>query len=157
MFPPVYLDDMVLVDGGVFTNLDLNEAISKCREHGFADEDIIVDVVMCFDKEIKVEDWPKNEFKYKNAYEVFDRKTQYIDFYYYYEDITRVIRGYPKVEFRHLIVPTTELGGGFIPIFDDIEQIKFLLAQGEKDARRSLNDYLQEFPDKALKIPQNET
>lgn len=27
IFEPVLMDDMVLVDGGVFTNLDLNEAI----------------------------------------------------------------------------------------------------------------------------------
>jgi len=133
---------MVLVDGGVFTNLDLNEAISKCRDNGFEDENIIVDVIMCFDKVVVVEDWNKREFKYKNAYEVYNRRMEYNDFYYYFEDITRVIRGYPKVHFRHLIVPQKELGGGFLPIFDGIEKIKYLLQRGEIDGRESLTAYL---------------
>lgn len=32
IFPVVYLDHKVLVDGGVFTNLDVSEGIIKCRE-----------------------------------------------------------------------------------------------------------------------------
>ena len=127
MFEPVVLDDMVLVDGGTFSNLELVDAIHKCRDHGFKDEDIKVDVIMCFDKVVQIEPWTKQEFKYKSAYELFNRKLEYTDFYYYYEDITRVVRGFPHVQFRHLITPRAPLGGGFIPIFDGIDQIKFLL------------------------------
>ena len=53
-FEPVYIDGSVLVDGGVYTNLNVHEAILRCREHGFADKDIIVDVIMCFDKVVEV-------------------------------------------------------------------------------------------------------
>jgi predicted acylesterase/phospholipase RssA len=31
VFPPQYIENLVLVDGGVFTNLDLAETIVKCR------------------------------------------------------------------------------------------------------------------------------
>ena len=42
------LDDMWLVDGGLFASLDLNYPIDRCREEGIKDEDIIVDAVLCF-------------------------------------------------------------------------------------------------------------
>lgn len=46
-FPPVKIDDMVLVDGGTFQNLDIGDPIDRCREAGFADVNIIVDILMC--------------------------------------------------------------------------------------------------------------
>lgn len=49
MFSPTLIEGMTLVDGGVFTNLDLGEAIVRCREEVEKDEDIIVDIVLCFD------------------------------------------------------------------------------------------------------------
>ena len=55
MFTPQYIENLVLVDGGVFTNLDLAEAIVKCRDLGVDDQQIIVDIVMCFDSKTEVE------------------------------------------------------------------------------------------------------
>lgn len=49
IFSPTLINGMTLVDGGVFTNLDLGEAIVRCREEVENDEDIIVDIVLCFD------------------------------------------------------------------------------------------------------------
>ena len=49
IFQPIQIDDLYLVDGGVFTNLDLGEAIVRCREQVERDEDIIVDVILCFE------------------------------------------------------------------------------------------------------------
>ena len=43
---------MSLVDGGLFNNLDLADAILKCREIVDDDSKIIVDIIMCFDKPI---------------------------------------------------------------------------------------------------------
>ena len=73
VFPPTKIGTKNLVDGGAFTNLDMSEAILKCREQGFKDEDMIVDVVMCFDKVVKVDQWTMKDSKYKNAYELYKR------------------------------------------------------------------------------------
>lgn len=54
IFPLVAMDHKQLGDGGVFANLDISESIIKCRENGFKDEDIIIDVIMCFDHVIKI-------------------------------------------------------------------------------------------------------
>ena len=57
VFPPVEIDDFLLVDGGNFMNLDIGDPIDRCRENGFADEDIIVDVMMCLSDSPKIPIW----------------------------------------------------------------------------------------------------
>ena len=81
----------------MFANIDVSEAIIKCREDGFADEDIILDVIMCFDNVVKIDEWFMKEIKYKNALDMFFRNQQLKEFYYYFEDLIRVVRGYPNV------------------------------------------------------------
>ena len=38
---------MQLVDGGTYTNLNLQDAIDRCREVADSDAKITVDVIMC--------------------------------------------------------------------------------------------------------------
>lgn len=59
------------MDGGALSNLDLSEAIVKCNDLGYKDEDIIVDMLMCFDYNIKWENWSMKDAKYKNAFELY--------------------------------------------------------------------------------------
>jgi len=66
-FSPTYLDNMVLIDGGTFTSLDLADAIVKCREEVDHDSDIIVDIIMCFDKPANIEEWTLEEARWKSA------------------------------------------------------------------------------------------
>ena len=56
-FAPTIIDSMTLVDGGLFTNLDLDEAVTKCREEVDNDEDIIVDIILIMDKPYKIDEW----------------------------------------------------------------------------------------------------
>lgn len=70
-FSPTQINGMTLVDGGVFTNLDLGEAIVRCREQVERDEDIIVDIVLCFDQPIKIPEWTADEARFKNAYQYY--------------------------------------------------------------------------------------
>jgi hypothetical protein len=109
------------VDGGVFSCVELDESILKCREKGFKDENIIVDIILCFGVVAHIEEWSMIDAKYKSAWGMKERLGEYSDFYYYYEPITRVVRGYPNVHFRHLMSPSVELGGGYIPIFDGVD------------------------------------
>ena len=145
-FPAVddLLKDHMLVDGGIFSNLELDESILKCREKGFEDNNIIVDIILCMGKAIKIEEWSMRDAKYKNAWDMKSRRDEYTDFYYYYEDITRVVRGYPNVHFRHLMSPRSDIGGGFIPIFDGVDVNLKLLEMGEKDTRKNLEFYFNQ-------------
>ena len=101
---PEKIGSFNLVDGGVFTNMKFNDAIQQCNELGFTDDKIIVDLLMCTDKYEKIEEWDLRDAKYKNAFDLSYRKGQFQDFYSYFEDISREIRGYPDVNFRHLFL-----------------------------------------------------
>ena len=89
---------------------------------------------MCFDSVIKIPQWEMREIKYKNAWDLQVRHKFLKDFYYYFEDLIRVVRGYPDVNFRHLISPLQDLGGGALPIFDGLDAILNLIERGEIDA-----------------------
>lgn len=109
MLPVINLNDHSLVDGFVYVNLALSEAILKCREFGFDDENIIVDIVLCYSSPKKVTQYSQMDTGFLTAYDMWSRKTSLYDYYQYYQDINREIKGYPKVNFRHLIAPTEKL------------------------------------------------
>jgi len=96
---------MTLVDGGLFTNLDLGEAVIRCREEVEKDEDIIVDIILLMNKPINIKEWTMKEAKWKNAYQINQRTKELKNYYYYYDDVYRVIQGYPNVNFRYLFYP----------------------------------------------------
>lgn len=45
--PTSTIDGMQLVDGGTFSDANVQDAVEKCRELVDDDKDIIIDVVMC--------------------------------------------------------------------------------------------------------------
>lgn len=47
VFPYMTLDQNIIVDGGVTMNIDIPAAISRCHELGYADTEIVVDVLLC--------------------------------------------------------------------------------------------------------------
>ena len=148
-FKPQEIGSYTLVDGGVFTDMKFSDAIGQCNEKGFSDEKIIVDLLMCSDTYERIQEWELRDATYKNAFDLYSRKDQFKDFYGYFEDISREIRGYPEVHFRHLFLPQKPLAqDGFIPIFDGVEPVKSMLAQGEEETRRNLKMYLCEVENK---------
>ena len=109
-FSPTYLDGMVLVDGSLFTSLDLWDAILKCSELVEDEKDIIVDIIMCFDDPASIKEWTLEEAKWKTSNELSKRGKEIGNYYYnYYEDILRVTVGFPDVTFRHIITPSVNL------------------------------------------------
>ena len=58
-FPPQedLIENAVLVDGGLFTQVQIDEPIIRCKEQGYNDEDIIVDLIACFDIVAEIEQW----------------------------------------------------------------------------------------------------
>ena len=123
----------MLTDGGVFSNLELDESILKCRSKGFDDEHIILDMILCFDKVVEVETWDLKNSKYQSAHGFYKRRDAFTNFYYYYEEVIRVMRGFPNVQFRHLLSPRGPLGGSYIPIFDGVKEVDFLIKRGLED------------------------
>lgn len=144
-FPPRNMNGkQALIDGGAWENIDFSDAILACKEMGYKDEDIIIDVIMSLDKQRAWPNWTMAESKWKNAYDIYQRSEWFSEFYYYYESVTRTVRGYPNVHFRHLIVPDKDLGGAYIAIYDDVEVNRSYVKQGYEETLVNLKYYFSQ-------------
>jgi NTE family protein len=74
VFPPIEIDDYALVDGGTFMNIDIGDPIERCREKGFADADIIVDVLMCMGVSPKLSEILMSQTDWFNAFSIYKRR-----------------------------------------------------------------------------------
>ena len=54
LFPPTHLRNYTLIDGGSVWNLNIIGAIQKCRDLGFGDPNIVLDVVILIPDQIEV-------------------------------------------------------------------------------------------------------
>ena len=125
-FPPQNIDDMMLVDGSLFSTVSIGDPIERCREEVENDEDIIIDVILCFETLFDIEAWNYDEMRWKTAYDIYGRRKEIYHFYYYEEDFLRMTRGYHDVNFRHLIAPSKPLTSkGLVPIDATPEDIEF--------------------------------
>lgn len=57
--PTTTINDYQLVDGGTFSDLNLEDAIMKCREIVDNDVDIIIDVIMCQTDPLVISEYKK--------------------------------------------------------------------------------------------------
>ena len=46
-FPPQHFHGYVLMDGGTVWDVNIDSAVNQCLDSGFAEEDIIMDVIIC--------------------------------------------------------------------------------------------------------------
>ena len=67
-FPPQEIDNMQLVDGGMFSNISLGDPIERCRQEVEKDEDIIVDMILCYESPWTLDKWDEENVFWKNAY-----------------------------------------------------------------------------------------
>ena len=91
---------MACVDGGLLHNTNFVSAIKSCQEKGYADEDIIIDIL-----NIK---WhgPESQYPKSNLTNGIDNMKRYFDIWKYTwsgRDISEWIKAFPKVNFRYFI------------------------------------------------------
>jgi hypothetical protein len=62
---------LTLFDGGLFSTISIGDPIQRCREEGVSDEDIIVDVIMCYSKIYEIGDWELGATRWKTALDFY--------------------------------------------------------------------------------------
>ena len=143
-FTPQRMDGSDLIDGGLFSGISLGDPIERCREEGVADEDIIVDVITCYNKLYMVNEWDMDDTRWKNARDYHKRRKVISSTVMKKEAVKRMSRGYPDVDFRLVVQPSKELTStGKIPIFASAEEIQNEIDTGYADGLQALLD-LQE-------------
>lgn len=101
-FPPVQAFDSEWFDGSAVWDIDIFSAVNRCRDKGFAEADIVIDVILTSSanlQEVEAED-------YKSIQMLF----RYLEISNYYNAMDGLLRAqfaYQSATFRHIIMPTS--------------------------------------------------
>lgn len=121
VFPPAEFNNTDYFDGSTIWDLDIFSVVNKCQDMGFADEDIVVDVVLTSEKTLKVVD--------ASNYKSIQMLWRYLEVSRFYSNMDGLLRAqfaYPNVAFRHTVAPSDEIPSSFYPLNlsqDEVDQI----------------------------------
>lgn len=121
-------------DGGVMYGTDVFVLVNACRDEGYADKDIVVDIILCGGDE-----FDKVDAKGFTSTKVLIRYLQIASYYSSMNTIERVLFAYKDVQFRHMVRVLDSLPNGLIPLNFDPAQIELMITRGKEDAEKQLN------------------
>lgn len=133
-FPPANKLGSYWFDGTAQRDIDIFAAINRCKDKGFANENIVVDSVMTSAANLKEVD-PQ---KFKSVAMLF----RYLEISSYYQSMDNLLRAkfsFPGVNFRYQIMPTGAMPSSMKPLDMSEKDINKALALGVKDAQGAIN------------------
>lgn len=133
LFPPIIFKNKTYVDGGLFTMVDLTSGISICRNFGFTDENIIIDIVMLDNNTIPYDN--------NNLTTVYSG-LRAVDIIYkeiFNRNLDEIAHIFPNVKIRYLVIPSAKLSSGPFPINFIPEELENMIQLGIKDAINVIN------------------
>jgi len=101
IFPNRQLHGMTLMDGGTIWNNDPHMAVKRCRDMGYADKDIVLDMIQCGGNNSTT---PKDTVS-GNAYGNYMRDYDIGTYYKQMTDASKFMQEAPHVTYRYLIFP----------------------------------------------------
>jgi len=134
-FPPAKIFGSAYFDGSAVWDIDIFSAINRCKESGFSDQDIIVDVIMTSSANLK-------DVQNKNEKSV-DLLFRYFEISSYYNAMDGLLRArfaYPNVTFRYVISPTRSIPTSGYPLNMDKNQIEEVFEMGKIDAQNAITN-----------------
>jgi predicted acylesterase/phospholipase RssA len=134
-FAPVSFENTWFVDGGVTLNLDAYRAIKQCRDMGYADENIVMDLYF---------DWPylgPLPMWVNTTKEVMERATDVQKYFTTFWFIGQIPHVFPDIDFRYMITPSQHLPPNKpgTPLDFNPADIEFEVNLGMSDALNAIN------------------
>lgn len=129
-FPPADVLGSSFFDGSAVWDIDIFSAINRCTDLGFANTDIIVDVILTSSanlKDVQAED-------YKSISMLF-RYLEISSFYNSMDGLLRAKFAYDGVDFRYVISPSGSIPSSLNPMKMNQKQVEASFAMGLKDAQ----------------------
>lgn len=134
IFPYKNIEGSTYFDGSVLKSMDISSVVHKCRELvGGDDSKVIIDVIMLAGKDL-----PEADVSNFNSLQVLIRTLEMMS---YHDSIIGLIRAehtFPNIKFRNVIVPSTPLPSGNLPISFKHKDVVKMIDLGKKDARASI-------------------
>ena len=97
---------------------------------------------MCYTGVYDVETWDFESTRWYNALDFYRRRKAISHYYFYKEDMLRMLRGYGDIDFRLTVMPEKALTGGVIPLSATAEDVAREVAQGYEDGQKATKEYL---------------
>ena len=132
-FSPVKLNGTVYYDGGVSFSINIHDAVLKCRDKGFKDADIVIDVLLCSGATFVDKDVSK--------YKTIPMTLRFYEIERFYETMELIERGmqdYYEVDFRYVVAPTSKLEPSIVPMEFRHEDIIKMIEKGKEDAKQAM-------------------
>ena len=130
VFPYRVVNGVTYADGGCLINLDVFSAVNRCYEMTKDYSEIVVDLLFDYN----ITNVPK-ETSFKTL-DVISRVSEikgYNSGIWYYNEAARA---YPDVKFRYVVIPSSKLPGGIIPLNFNQTVIEESVQMGKVDAAR---------------------
>ncbi len=135
IFPFEQRGDQVLLDGGIVWISDATTAIEWCKDQGYAEENILVDWIVC-EADYVV---PKEDIVDFRTVGIALRAYGLNSFFGARNDIDRTLALWPTVNFRYIIGPSESLQIKFlVPLDFSREHLDKSIRIGEKDATNAI-------------------
>eukprot|EP00343_Euplotes_focardii_P000758 CAMPEP_0205800326 /NCGR_PEP_ID=MMETSP0205-20121125/1962_1 /ASSEMBLY_ACC=CAM_ASM_000278 /TAXON_ID=36767 /ORGANISM="Euplotes focardii, Strain TN1" /LENGTH=337 /DNA_ID=CAMNT_0053063257 /DNA_START=32 /DNA_END=1042 /DNA_ORIENTATION=- len=133
-FPPMEKNGNTYIDGGCIWNLDVTGAVRRCKEIVEDEEDIIIDIILCSFYSLT----PIEEIRKYGPLDHYFRGIEIQDWQNNMQDVERAVRNYPKVNFRYVIGPSTQLSGSPIPLDFSRSHLDKCFEIGKNDAIKAV-------------------
>lgn len=129
----VFDNSSIFMDGGVLLNVNVESAVRRCKELGFDENQIILDVILPNGCRIK------RDFLNQTGYDMYNRYQEIVDYTSAMDDILHAFYDFKYVNFRYIILPEHKL------IYDvplDFNHLKIMkkIELGKKDAKNAIEN-----------------
>lgn len=132
-FPPTHFQGGTYMDGGTIWNTNLVTAIKRCLETVQDESQIVLDVIISDSIYEQEEDKVS-----KDAFDNYMRQQEFKKYGNYFDDYWEFKRGFPKVQYRHLIQPSAKVPMGALVIDFSPKMVNYLFELGKKDGKTAL-------------------
>jgi len=137
-FPPAQVLDGQWFDGSAVYDMDIFTGVNRCKDAGYAESDIVVDVIMTSAPQLK--DVDATNFKTLN---MLARYLQISGYYSAMDGVLRAQFAYKDVTFRHMVMPSASIGSSIKPFNNDEAWMQTTYDLGVTDGKAADGDMFQ--------------
>lgn len=113
-FPPAQVLGGQWFDGSAVYDMDIFTGVNRCKDAGYKESDIVVDVIMTSAPQLK--DVDATDFKTLN---MLARYLQISGYYSAMDGVLRAKFAYKDVNWRHMVMPSAAIGSSIRPFNND--------------------------------------
>jgi len=134
-FPMTELRGRYYMDGGTTWNTNIISAIDKCKQLGYKEEEIVLDIMQL--DPMSIEPWHPTSNQ-TNTWNYYMRAQGLKSNYQSLNDLAEFIHANPKLNYRYLVIPSKSLMADWQMLYPNPTLNAAVIEQGKEDAQAAL-------------------